>query len=71
MPLEQFRELMRRYAASIRGSRKAQGTTRIYLPGEIESEREQASRERGIELRPASVEMVNQLLEKRGSAMRL
>jgi LDH2 family malate/lactate/ureidoglycolate dehydrogenase len=71
MPLDQFRELMRRYAGSIRGSRKAQGTARIYLPGEIEAEREEASRKQGIELRPASIEMVNQLLEKRGSSIRL
>lgn len=64
MPLGRFHALMREYATSIRGSRKAAGTTRIYLPGEIEAEKEQQSRERGIDLKPASVELVNQLLEK-------
>jgi LDH2 family malate/lactate/ureidoglycolate dehydrogenase len=71
MPLGQFRDLMKGYVDSIRGSRKAKGTDRIYLPGEIESEKEKTSRERGIELRPASIELVNQLLEKLKSPMRL
>jgi len=71
MPLSQFRDLMNGYVDAIRGSRKAKGTARIYLPGEIESEKEKASRERGIELTAASIEMVNQLLEKLKSPMRL
>ncbi len=71
MSIDKFKALMRGYADSIRGGRKAKGTTRIYLPGEIESEKERTSRERGIELRPASVETVNQLLEKLRSPMRL
>jgi LDH2 family malate/lactate/ureidoglycolate dehydrogenase len=41
------------------------------LPGEIEAEKEKTSRERGIELRPASIELVNQLLEKAHSPVRL
>ena len=71
MPLAQFGGLMNGYADSIRGSRKAKGTSRIYLPGEIEAEKERASAERGIELMPASIELVNQLLEKLKSPMRL
>jgi LDH2 family malate/lactate/ureidoglycolate dehydrogenase len=71
MPLDQFGGLMREYVDSIRGSRKAKGTDRIYLPGEIESEKERTSRERGIELRPASIDLVNQLLETVKSPMRL
>ena len=71
MPLDRFRDLMKGYVDSIRGSRKAKGTDRIYLPGEIESEKEKTCRERGIELKPASIELVNQLLEKAQSAMRL
>ena len=71
MPLDQFRNSMKGYVDSIRASRKAKGTARIYLPGEIEAEKERASRERGIELSPASVELVNHLLEKLKSPMRL
>jgi LDH2 family malate/lactate/ureidoglycolate dehydrogenase len=71
MPLVQFRDLMDGYARAIRGSRKAGGTARIYLPGEIEGVKETAADQRGIELTPASIEMVNQLLEKVGSPVRL
>jgi LDH2 family malate/lactate/ureidoglycolate dehydrogenase len=71
MPLDQFRGLMKGYVEAIRASRKAKGTTRIYLPGEIEAEKEMASRARGIELKPASIELVNQLLEKLRSPVRL
>lgn len=71
MPLAQFRNLMKGYADSIRSSRRAKGTARIYLPGEIESEKEKMSRERGIELSAASLERLNKLLEKVKSSMRL
>lgn len=71
MPVDQFRRLMEGYVDGIRGSRRATGTARIYLPGEIESEKEKMCRERGIELRPASIELVNQLLEKARSSIRL
>jgi LDH2 family malate/lactate/ureidoglycolate dehydrogenase len=71
MPLPQFRHLLEGYVEAIRGSRKAKGTARIYLPGEIESEKEKTSRERGLELRPASIELLNQLLEKLKSPIRL
>ena len=40
MPLQEFKGLIRSYIESIRGSRKAKGVSRIYLPGEIESEKE-------------------------------
>ena len=71
MPLEQFKNLMHAYVAAIRNSRKAKGTARIYLPGEIEAEKEKTSMAHGIELAPAAIEMVNQLLEKLKSPIRL
>jgi LDH2 family malate/lactate/ureidoglycolate dehydrogenase len=71
MPLDQFRGLMQGYVDAIRASRRAEGTSRIYLPGEIEAEKESASRERGIDLKPSSVDLVNQLLEKLRSPVRL
>jgi LDH2 family malate/lactate/ureidoglycolate dehydrogenase len=71
MPLGQFRDLMNGYVRSIRGSRKAKGTTRIYMPGEIEAEKERKSRTQGIELAATSIEMVNQMLEKLQSPVRL
>ena len=41
MPIGQFTGLFQNYLASIKASRKAKGVSRIYLPGEIEYEKEQ------------------------------
>jgi LDH2 family malate/lactate/ureidoglycolate dehydrogenase len=71
MPLPAFTRLLTGYVAAIRGSRTARGTARIYTPGEIEAEKERASRERGVELSAASVEMLNQFLEKLQSQLRV
>jgi len=64
MPLQQFKVLMKDHAASIRGSKKAGGVSRIYLPGEIELEKEQKSAAEGIELNESLVKSLNNLLEK-------
>ena len=64
MALDQFNRLVSDHADSIRGSRKADGVERIYLPGEIESEREEISRSEGIELDNAVIQSLNQLLDK-------
>jgi len=71
MPLDRFRELMRAHAASIRGSKKAEGVERIFLPGEIEAEREAKSRAEGVALNPQVVDRLNQLLGEVNSGLRL
>ena len=71
MPLGQFTALFRTYLASIKASRKAKGVSRIYLPGEIEYEKEQQSLNEGIEVGPATAGKLNALLEKFGSPLRL
>jgi LDH2 family malate/lactate/ureidoglycolate dehydrogenase len=71
MPVREFRRLVQSYVASIRGSRKAKGVLRIYLPGEIEFEKEKTSSEEGIELNPGTVKDLNQLLERVKSPLRL
>ena len=71
MPVEAFKGLVRSYADSIRGSKKAKGVSRIYLPGEIESEKEKTSSREGIEINPDTAKHVNQLLEKVKSPLRL
>jgi LDH2 family malate/lactate/ureidoglycolate dehydrogenase len=71
MPLANFKALIRSYAESIRKSTKAPGFSRIYLPGEIEFEKEKASSEKGIDLQPGTAKDLNQLLEKVGSPLRL
>ncbi len=64
MALDQFTRLASDHADSIRGSRKAEGVERIYLPGEIESEREEISRSKGVELDHSAIQSLNQLLNK-------
>ena len=71
MPLGQFTALFRTYLASIKASRKANGVTRIYLPGEIEYEKEQQSLNEGIEVSPTTAGKLNALLEKFKSPLRL
>ena len=71
MPLGQFTALFQPYLVSIKASRKAKGTTRIYLPGEIEYEKEQRNLNEGIEVGPATAGKLNALLEKVKSSLRL
>jgi LDH2 family malate/lactate/ureidoglycolate dehydrogenase len=71
MPLGQFTALFRDYLASIKSSRRAKGVFRIFLPGEIEYEKEQRSLKEGIEVNPATAGKLNALLEKFKSPHRL
>lgn len=71
MPLNDFEKIMESYAKTIRSSRKAKGIPRIYLPGEIEQEKEKKSMIEGIELDDSLVAELNQLLEKVNSPIRL
>ena len=71
MPLHQFKGLMESYGDSIKKSRKAKGVSRIYLPGEIEFEKEKKSMAEGIELSDSVASSLNQLLERVKSPLRL
>jgi len=71
MPLRQFRDLMTSYVESVKKIKKAKDVQRIYLPGEIELEREKKSLAEGIELSDVVVSNLNQLLEKMKSPLRL
>ena len=71
MPLDRFRTLLAEYGSSIRGSKKARDTARIYLPGEIEAERERASAVKGIEVDEPVCQSLDKLLEKAGSKIRM
>ncbi|MDD5727880.1 MAG: Ldh family oxidoreductase, partial [Victivallales bacterium] len=68
MPLDSFFALVKAHAKSIRESKKAKGNSRIYLPGEIEKEKERVSLETGLEINPALAESINQLMAERGLA---
>jgi LDH2 family malate/lactate/ureidoglycolate dehydrogenase len=71
MPFKQFGLLMDNYTHSIRKIRKAKGVSRIFLPGEIEFEKEKQSLAEGIEIDHAVADSLNQLLEKVKSPLRL
>jgi LDH2 family malate/lactate/ureidoglycolate dehydrogenase len=71
MPIHQFKGLVQSYGDSIKKSRKAKGVSRIYLPGEIEFEKEKKALSEGIELSDSVVSSLNQLLEKVKSPLKL
>jgi len=71
MPLHQFRDLMTSYVALIKQSKRAKGVSQIYLPGEIEFEKERKSMAEGIQLNDSVVSDLNRLLEKVKSPLRL
>ncbi|HSB04659.1 MAG TPA: Ldh family oxidoreductase [Thermodesulfobacteriota bacterium] len=71
MPIQQFKRLMESYGDSIKKSRKAKGVSRIYLPGEIESEKDKKSLAEGIELSDSTTDSLNQLLEEVRSPLKL
>jgi LDH2 family malate/lactate/ureidoglycolate dehydrogenase len=71
MPLHQFKALMKDHLAAIRGTKKAGGVDRIYLPGEIELGRERKSTAEGIELSDSLVKNLNELLRRARSPLKL
>ena len=50
MPIEEFRIRMDSLITGVSASPKAQGVERIYLPGEIEYEREEKAKKEGFVL---------------------
>ena len=71
MPHQQFNELIQVYLASIKGSKKAKGVSRIYIPGERKFEKEKRSLKEGIEVSDGLAKNLNTLLEKVKSPLRL
>lgn len=71
MPLHQFRDLMTSYMKSIKKTKKAKEVSHIYLPGEIELEKEKQSLKEGVEISPEVAKDLNLLLKKIKSPLRL
>jgi LDH2 family malate/lactate/ureidoglycolate dehydrogenase len=71
MPLSQFGSLIQEYIKTMKGVKKAKDVSRIYLPGEIEHEKEKQSMAEGVEMTSLVVSDLNQLLEKVKSPLRL
>jgi LDH2 family malate/lactate/ureidoglycolate dehydrogenase len=71
MPFDLFSKLIDEHIRMIRGSTKAKGQNRIYLPGEIEADREGLNKSRGVAVDPPVVKAIDALLEKRDLGLRL
>jgi LDH2 family malate/lactate/ureidoglycolate dehydrogenase len=71
MPLDKFKNLIQGYIADMKGLKKAEGFNEIYLPGEIEQNREKHNRISGIEFDDNAIAALNELLGKIGSKSRL
>jgi LDH2 family malate/lactate/ureidoglycolate dehydrogenase len=71
MPLHQFKDLMTSYAKSIKKTKKAREVSQIYLPGEIELEKEKQSLKEGVEITAEVAKDLDILLEKTKSPLRL
>jgi len=71
MPSLQFNKLIQAYLTSIKSSKRAKGVSRIYLPGEMEYEKEKESLKEGIEINERLAKNLNKLLEKVKSPLRI
>ncbi len=71
MPLETFKQLMQDYIKKMKGLKKAKGFNEIYLPGEIEQNKEWQAKTDGVNLDDNAVKAINELLETIGSKTRL
>ncbi|HOE35121.1 MAG: Ldh family oxidoreductase [Chloroflexi bacterium] len=71
MALDAFKASMDEYIASLKNMKKASFANEIYLPGEIEYNKERESLVSGISLDDEAVAALNQLLESVGSDLRL
>lgn len=71
MPLKQFTDLIGGYIDKIHSLRKAKGVNQIFIPGEIEQNKEKSSRGSGIELDGKAAAAIDELLEAIGSNLRL
>ena len=71
MPPETFTVLVDRQIQQFHDSARVEGTTRIFVPGEMEWERLDEARELGVPLLPFVVDELNAQAERSGSPERL
>lgn len=65
MPEERFRDLLEEYVGQIKSSKKVSGNDTIYMPGEIEAERELENLKEGVELDSYILEQIKALLKEK------
>lgn len=71
MAPERFAALLGEHLQAIRGSAKAPGVARIYLPGEIEAREEQLAARQGVEVDDEVCRALDELLARQGLPQRL
>jgi LDH2 family malate/lactate/ureidoglycolate dehydrogenase len=71
MDSAQLKTLIGNYMSDIKNIKRADHVSQIYLPGEIENETEAKSAEGGIEIDSGTVDMLNGLLSKLDSSIKL
>lgn len=71
MDMSTFSRLVKDHADAIRSSKKAEGTERVFLPGEIELEAERRGIREGVEVDEPTIKELNTLLEKYEIALRM
>lgn len=71
MPIEEFRSRMDSLIRQMRNSLRAPGADRIYVPGEIEDEKEEDALINGVPLSDVTIDSLNGLAEDLGMADRL
>jgi LDH2 family malate/lactate/ureidoglycolate dehydrogenase len=71
MSFDRFSKLIDEHIRTVRDSNKAKGQQKIYLPGEIEAEREHANQKQGVEVDSPVIKAIDSLLEKKGLSVRL
>ena len=71
IPLKEFSTMMDEYIQSLKGMRKAENTSEIFIPGEIEFKRDLDSMENGINLSDQALDEINKLLAITGIDKRL
>ena len=71
VPIDEFRARTAQMVAELRASKRAAGTERIYLPGEIEWERKQQRLVEGIPLPAETIQKIEVAAERVGVATTL
>ena len=71
MPLDAFTPIIEDHIKSIRNSEKGESCSRIYLPGEIEAEKEELAHTRGVEVDSSVLDTVDGLLKEKGLSIKL
>lgn len=71
MDIEEFTVKVDEYIDSVKKLPKVKDVSEIYLPGEIEFNKEAKARKEGFELASSTVEKLNEILVKIGSNSRL